>query len=67
MITEEEYLKSKEIVQEYEKQLNISNIKNINCQDCKNYYSFGKKGPCHSFDNNTKSCCLDNFYNFEHK
>lgn len=34
MITEEEYLKAKQIVQEYEKQLNISDVIKSVCPNC---------------------------------
>ena len=54
MITEEEYLKAKQIVQEYEKQLDISNVScsyidkliddDLMCEDCyENGYSYDFK------------------------
>lgn len=42
MIKEEDYLKAKQIVQEYEKQLNISDVSNAKRTVCKNCLGEGE-------------------------
>jgi hypothetical protein len=41
MIKKEDYLKAKQIVQEYEKQLNISDVRKSSCQHNWIYKTFG--------------------------